>query len=765
MNRTLFGLPQGHLSASCILLLSFITFGCQQSGSEDRCDAIAGDLVFSELMIDPAGADENKEWIEIFNASSRGIVLEGLVIERISRTQNETGDFDEISKASHALKTSRILSSGDYFVMGDADAVIEPLDYSYDERDASGRRLGAAFGALPKTPSGLILKCAGQEIDRVIWGDETRPVPSSGVALSLDGKTAPDSVLNDDFTRWCEATEVYDEEGNLGTPGQANLPCGVTTCEDDLGSRETVSPLTEMLLITEVFADPSGPDTGKEWIELKSMSESALDLNQVVIRVTKTDTGSSGTYALQSDSCLNVDAGERVVVGASTDLATNGAAAVDYVIDGFSLYNGAELLLEVLHNDTILDSALVPASEEAASWSLVEDGSEEPTWCLSRANGFFEGAGTPGVGNTCGATCFDPVTETWRVTRDASLGELLITELLADPEGADAGKEFVEVFNTTTSAFDLNGLTLSVRANEEDATPKSVVIGGDNCVEINSEAYAVFASETDTVLNGGLNDVVPAPGLSLLNSKPLVVTLSGQELIDQAIVPIAEQGQSWQVRPQQVSAGSNESEDDFCLSRARGIFEGLGTPAAANTCGFTCVEDGVAREVNSPELGDLIFTEVLANPTGADAGRDWVELLHVGNAPVDLNGVRIEASNGNSVKGWDLESETCLVAQPTERKVIGGQGLSAEGIVPFVEIGTATDTLFYASDLTLEVKVDDWSIDRVGPLSVSEGTSTQLSSGITNADDNDSSLAWCISSGIFPESPQGTPGEANGTCP
>ena len=459
MNRTLFGLRQ--LTASFVAMVTLILVGCQQSGSEDRCDAIAGDLVFSELMIDPAGPDENKEWIEIFNASSRGIVLEGLVIERISRTANEAGDFDDVSKASHALRTSRILSSGDYFVMGDADAVTDPLDYSYDERDESGRRLGAAFGALPKTPSGLILKCGGKEIDRVVWGDESRPVPGSGIALSLDGQTTPDSVLNDDFTRWCEATEPYDEEGNLGTPGAPNLPCGVTNCEDDLGSRETVAPLADTLVITEVFADPSGADSGKEWIELTSLSESAFDLNQVVLKVTKTDTGSSSTHSIEGEACVSFAPQSRLVLGASDDLAVNGGVGVNVVVDGFSLYNGSELLIEVLHLDTVLHSAVVPASEEAASWSLIEDNASEPSWCLSRANGFFEGAGTPGVGNTCGATCLDETTDTWRVTRDAQFAELLITEILADPTGADTGKEFVELFNPTSDAFDLNGLVLT----------------------------------------------------------------------------------------------------------------------------------------------------------------------------------------------------------------------------------------------------------------------------------------------------------------
>ena len=55
--------------------------------------------------------------------------------------------------------------------------------------------------------------------------------------------------------------------------------------------------------------------------------------------------------------------------------------------------------------------------------------------------------------------------ELWRVTREAS-ADLIISEILADPEGADTGKEFVEVFSAGTETFDLNGLVLTFTANE-----------------------------------------------------------------------------------------------------------------------------------------------------------------------------------------------------------------------------------------------------------------------------------------------------------
>ena len=96
--------------------------------------------------------------------------------------------------------------------------------------------------------------------------------------------------------------------------------------------------------------------------------------------------------------------------------------------------------------------------------------------------------------------------------------------------------------------------------------------------------------------------------------------------------------------------------------------------------------------------------------------------------------------------------------------MIGGQGLSGEGIEPFVEIGSATDTLFYASNVTISVIREGLALDTVGPLSVSEGTSTQLNDGSLDATSNDNPLAWCVSSGLFPETPVGTPGTQNGTC-
>ena len=215
----------------------------------------------------------------------------------------------------------------------------------------------------------------------------------------------------------------------------------------------------------------------------------------MAIRVTKTDTGSASTFSIESDACESIASTQRYVIGGASDLAINGGVDVDLALEGFSLYNGSELLIEILHLDTVISTAIIPASEEAASWSLIEG--EENSWCLSRANGFFEGAGTPGLGNTCGATCYDTDGELWRVTREPASADLIISEILADPEGADTGKEFVEVFSAGTETFDLNGLVLTFTANEADATPRPLLIGGEDCATITPGSYRVLAAQID----------------------------------------------------------------------------------------------------------------------------------------------------------------------------------------------------------------------------------------------------------------------------
>lgn len=56
----------------------------------------------------------------------------------------------------------------------------------------------------------------------------------------------------------------------------------------------------------------------------------------------------------------------------------------------------------------------------------------------------------------------------------------------------------------------------------------------------------------------------------------------------------------------------------------------------------------------APSTAQLVINELLPDPEGADSGREFVELLNDGQAPVDLDGVRLEFANGADGPVWQL---------------------------------------------------------------------------------------------------------------
>jgi len=80
------------------------------------------------------------------------------------------------------------------------------------------------------------------------------------------------------------------------------------------------APRAGELLIDEALANPNGSDLGKEWVEIVSVADIALDLTALHLSDATTDVAiGAGTIA----------PGARLVLGQSADPAKNGGAAVD----------------------------------------------------------------------------------------------------------------------------------------------------------------------------------------------------------------------------------------------------------------------------------------------------------------------------------------------------------------------------------------------------------------------------------------------------
>jgi hypothetical protein len=242
--------------------------GCASSEGVDdtACGGglVAGDLVLSEVMANPAGDDAGGEWFEIYNASTSVLDLSGVTLA--------VSKVDGADEKLHVM-TELVAQPGDYLVVGDVLTDLKPawVDYGY------GNDLGTLVNG-----GGLIsIQCDGDSIDDLEYPEADA---EGGVSTILDGNIVPDQLANDEASNLCSSTAAFaDASSVIGSPGEANEACNVVvpgTCLEDGTARAVVSPAPGDLVISEVMADPSGAVTGKEWFEVYVAS--AVDLNGVV---------------------------------------------------------------------------------------------------------------------------------------------------------------------------------------------------------------------------------------------------------------------------------------------------------------------------------------------------------------------------------------------------------------------------------------------------------------------------------------------------
>jgi hypothetical protein len=182
---------------------------------------IAGDLIVSEVMIDPALSDYNKgEWFEIYNASATYVDVNGLEISDGTETFTvgsslavRPGEYLLFAARDNSL-TNGGMSNVDYRYIYGTEMTLQSTD-----------TLELAFGATT--------------FDSVSW-DGTFP-HASGAAMEL-GTNDLTATDNDAVGSWCEAAVSYGD-GDAGTPGEENSDCDTDSdgdgytedvdCDDD----------------------------------------------------------------------------------------------------------------------------------------------------------------------------------------------------------------------------------------------------------------------------------------------------------------------------------------------------------------------------------------------------------------------------------------------------------------------------------------------------------------------------------------------------
>jgi hypothetical protein len=175
--------------------------------------AVRGDLVITEMMVDPAAvADTAGEWFELYNSSGGLLELQGLEF----RTRDTAQTF--------TITESLVLADGEFVVLGNNanestnGGVLVDHEYSgLALRNAGDQLLVYTFGGQ---------NGGGTLIDEAEYPSYIRQTPTTitGSARNLDPDNFSPSENDGGDFGWCAATSVL-PGGDYGTPGAMNIQC------------------------------------------------------------------------------------------------------------------------------------------------------------------------------------------------------------------------------------------------------------------------------------------------------------------------------------------------------------------------------------------------------------------------------------------------------------------------------------------------------------------------------------------------------------
>ena len=501
---------------------------------------LAGDLVITEVMANPEGADATNEWLEIYNTTTTEFNLEGLQVHVASQAQT--------SEEMYVFPSTMTIKPNQYLVVGNTDATPLPvyIDYSY----------GNALGMLRNSDALIELRCTETAIVDVVSYTTT----VEGKSIQLDGAMSPDAIANDNPNNHCASITMYDAT-NHGTPQAANEVCQQhNQCSDNGTLRDIRHPEVGDLIITEVMANPDGVDGDKEWFEVFVTKD--IDLNNLSIGENITDID----YTINQTSCLSVNKDTYLLFASTEETSSNGNLPAVDIIYGSSISLGnagsGPETLALSHEGTLIDSITWTDAVSGISTALdpehltAIDNDDLSHWCDSFSLYGNDGQkGTPKMLNdSCSVGCQNTLT----------VGQLVITEVMANPDGADANNEWFEIYNTTTESINLLGLTLKAG----NASPGSTTEYNHTfeSTEIAAQSYHVSSNANDETAVPDYVNYKYGSSITLRNSTGFVSLYCDDTLLDTMTYQTVSNGASLQLNMTHVDTISNDTETNWCTS-------------------------------------------------------------------------------------------------------------------------------------------------------------------------------------------------------
>jgi hypothetical protein len=549
------------------------------------------------------------------------------------------------------------------------------------------------------------------------------------------------------------------------------------------------------LVITEVMADfaaptgSSGTDDGREWFEIFNNTDRPLSLKGLTVVHSRPDGSKSATHTMDD---VTVGPGQYFTLGNATQDLVPPYVDYGYGADLGDFFNtdGGKLALKCdtsTIDEAIYDSVRSGHTRQLSSTVAPDYAANDvaENWCEATGQEFEpNNFGTPGQESDCAPVIMGACSDsgTMRPAVAPNPGDLVITEIMPDPNGTDTEREWVEI--KAINSFDLNGVGMG---RITDTTPDSLAALPE-CVPIAGGSYVVFAHNFDMSDTG--NAGLPAGSVVGLFSTALpqangdIQLSSPSGVVLDAVSWVSERaGKSLALDPDVIDTTANDDPANFCDGSATYGTGGMGTPGAANT---NCVAvappgkcdtgGGSFRDIVKPQTGDLVITEIMANPKNEPA-EEWFEITNVGSAPFDLNGLGLDRPGDTTPnKGAPavVTLNDCTQLMPGGYAIFAKQAMNNGGITP---VATFTMSLTNSTGAQLQV-VDPSSCSLVDTAYVCtaiydiatwgtthDGQSMQLKPGSINATANDTTTNYCEAVAAQPYGTTtgnyGTPGVVN----
>ncbi len=529
------------------------------------------------------------------------------------------------------------------------------------------------------------------------------------------------------------------------------------------------------ILITEVMASPARGTTDFEYVELLNLSDAPISLEGMRLAV-QSDKEAPRMLALAADV---IAPGQYFVVAKGPQGQSISWANRVYserfpslpATAGQVALRCADTLIDEVHWVQATTRGHARMLHPGALHSV--DNDNEAAWCQAPDTYSYDGHnfGTPGEVNVgcpsqvAPGRCLEQGQV--RAQRRPAVGDVWVSELMAAPamHPLTAG-EWIEIASNTS--VDLNGLELVVNG-------RVATVSSDNCLTVSDTKPAVVASQVSATSLDGL--VARVPQVLPNAGGQWQLRLNGL-ILDEGIFGPSSTGVALQMSSVTGTASDNDQLSQLC--KAVTVFNAAmerGSPGRLNpSCELPadaglgddeCIDltTSVPRKIRAARLGDVSFSEILANPSAVD---DSVgEFVEIGiHKAVDLNGVSVWH---NGVDSFRFEGPACIGAEANTlmvlaRNVDATRNGGIENVQAVFSFSLRNDAAGEAK--TLELRAGDQVLDKIEYLTTSMRSEAGVSWQRQAGSEPPNAPKWCqtpdsVRFGHAQTGDRGTPGEVN----